>query len=300
MVILLIGLGTASIVLLFLLILQKREIKNISIQINEIKFKDTNELVHTLGGEQTCMELINEINSLLHIMRDIKIDYRQKNHALEQMMMNISHDLRTPLTSAMGYINIIKSCNLPQEEKEREIEIIEKRLIRLEELLNSFFEFSKIISSDKPPETEKLKPVALLEEAIAHYFDDYCGQDREITFRHSQTKQTIRSNRNMLIRIFDNLIGNALKHGTGDLSISLEESDCVLIRFENELVNSDIDVERVFDEFYTTDISRTKGNTGLGLAIAKQFTQMLGGNIYAEYDGIFFSVTVEFPINTKN
>ena len=283
----------AAVILLFLLILQKREIKNISDQLKEIKQKDTNEIVHMMGGDGACRELINEINSLLRETRGSRIDYQRKNHELEQMMTNISHDLRTPLTSAMGYIGIIRSSDLPQEEKEREIEIIEQRLIRLDELINSFFEFSKIISSGNQPDTEELNLVAVIEEAVVHYYDDFCSQDREIQFHNDTPKLGIRSNRNMLMRIFDNLIGNALKHGTGNLSITLDKSDTIRIRFENMPDDSDIDIHRIFDEFYTTDISRTRGNTGLGLAIAKQFTQMLGGKISAAYDGKLFSVTME-------
>jgi signal transduction histidine kinase len=98
----------------------------------------------------------------------------------------------------------------------------------------------------------------------------------------------------MLLRIFDNLISNALKHGEGDLTISVDCTERIQIRFENTLLSPNIDTEHIFDEFYTTDISRTKGNTGLGLAIAKQFTEMLGGSISAETAGRTFRVMVVF------
>ena len=283
-------------ILLFLLLLQRREIKSISKQLREIKPKDTNQLIHTLGESWLCGELINEINTMLGEVRTDRSEYQKKSHALEQMLTNISHDLRTPLTSALGYIDIIRSPQLPREEQERELEIIEKKLYRLEELINSFFEFSRILSSDRPPEIQELNLVAVLEEAIVHYYDDYCGQERQILFEHEDSRLPIRSNRSMLLRIFDNLIGNGLKHGVGDVCITLVRTGSIRIRFENMLTDSEIDIERIFDEFYTTDISRTKGGTGLGLAIAKQFTQMLGGEISGEYDNERFVVTIMFPI----
>ena len=83
----------------------------------------------------------------------------------------------------------------------------------------------------------------------------------------------------------------------GDVSVILARSDVVQIRFENMIIDSEIDIERIFDEFYTTDISRTKGSTGLGLAIAKQFTQMLDGEISGKCDGKLFSVTITFPLS---
>ena len=286
-------------ILLFFLLLQRREIKSMSEQLREIKTQDTNQLVHAQSGNRACEELIHEINAILRKARVAQIQYRQKSHALEQMLTNISHDLRTPLTSAMGYMGIIHNSQLSREELEREIEIINKKLFRLEELVNSFFEFSRIFSSNRPPEVEDLNLVSVLEEAMGHYYDDYCSQGRRIFFDHDSSRLAIRSNQSMLLRIFDNLIGNGLKHGIGDVSITLIRTDSIGIRFENALSDSTLDpldMDRIFDEFYTTDISRTKGSTGLGLAIVKQFTQMLGGQIFGEYDGRLFSVTVTFPL----
>lgn len=286
-------------ILLFLLLLQRREIKSMSEQLREIKTQDTNQLLHTQSGNRACEELIHEINDILREARAVQIQYRQKSHALEQMLTNISHDLRTPLTSAMGYMGIIRSSQLSRDELEQEIEIIDKKLFRLEELINSFFEFSRILSSDRQPEMEELNLISILEEAMAHYYDDYCSQGRRIFFDHDNSRLAIRSNRSMLLRIFDNLIGNGLKHGMGDISITLTRTDSVGIRFENALSDSvldPLDMDRIFDEFYTTDISRTKGSTGLGLAIVKQFTQMLGGEISGEYEGERFAVTVELPL----
>lgn len=286
-----------SIMLAFMLTLyitQRAEISSITKQISELKSKDTNTLVSSQNG--TADKMIKEINYLLQEIRKTKIECKQKNHALEQMMTNISHDLRTPLTSAMGYIHIIQNSDLSEDEKSRELAIVEKRLIRLEELINSFFEFSKIISNGKAPEKSEVNIVAVLEESIAHYYDDYCAKNREIIFKCSQHKLKILSNKNMLLRIFDNLIGNALKHGADSLTISVDIAEDIQIKFENNLYASDIDIDRIFDEFYTTDISRTKGNTGLGLAIVKQFTEMLGGMTSAKNENNLFLLTISFPI----
>lgn len=210
------------------------------------------------------------------------------------MMTNISHDLRTPLTSAMGYINLLQNSQLSEAEKSREIDIIAKRLVCLEELINSFFELSQVLSSGKSPEKTDVNLVSVLEESIVHYYDDYCGQNKQIIFNCEYHKLELFSNRGMLLRIFDNLIGNALKHGDGDLTVTVEKGDGVILKFRNRIVFSEISMEHIFDEFYTTDISRTKGNTGLGLAIAKQFTEMLGGSIEAVQIGEDFLITVKF------
>lgn len=287
-------LGITSCLFLFLFLFQKQETKSITRQLREIGNSETNALIHAENGF-TARELVNEINALLKAARDNRIYYQQKRHNLEQMMTNISHDLRTPLTSALGYIDLIRRSGLPPEEKSREIDIVGQRLHQLEELIDSFFEFSKVIAGDKQPDMEELNLAAVLEASIARYYDDYCAQNRQIAFYCEKTKLYIFSNRNMLTRIFDNLIGNALKHGLGNLTVSVHEDDAVQISFENRPADSGLDISRIFDEFYTTDISRTKGNTGLGLAIAKQFSEMLGGSISASYQEESFCVTVSLP-----
>lgn len=282
----------AACIFLFLLILQRREINHIISQLRDLKAQDTNTLLSSENG--TVDKLIKQINTLLKEIREKKAEYNQKNHSLEQMMTNISHDLRTPLTSAMGYIDLIQHSALSEEEKSRELAIIEKRLDRLEELINSFFELSQIVSSGKEPEKTDMNLVSVLEEAIVHYYDDYSDRGRQIIFEYSRRKLMICSNRNMLLRIFDNLISNALKHVTGDLTITADDDEGISIIFTNTLISPDIDIEHIFDEFYTTDISRTKGNTGLGLAIAKQFTEMLGGEIGASLHNELFILTIRF------
>lgn len=292
MIVLFVILGIGWMVLLFLFCLQRLEIRSIGKQLDIILSQDSSELVHAENG--SLSKLIGKINELLKEMQRSRMYYRKKSHHLEQMMTNISHDLRTPMTSAMGYLNLVIHSDLPEAEKEKEIRIVEQRLIRLEELIDSFFEFSKMISSDQKPQTEQVNLTEVLQESLANYFDDFCGQEREVIFRCDWSRLMIESNRNMLLRVFDNLVGNAYKHGTGNLVVTVTQDEGICLCFENELHVQEIDTSAIFDEFYTTDISRTKGNTGLGLAIAKEFTRLLGGTISAEYDGNIFCVKLEF------
>ncbi len=270
------------IILLTYLFLYHNEVKHISKEIDNIKDLDSNTLIHSKYNLKNINNLIYKINNLLTESKNIKIDYGNKNKSLMKMMTNISHDLRTPLTSALGYIDIILKSDLSEEEKKRDLITIEKRLRRLEELISSFFEFSKIISINKRPTLEKINLTSVLEESVIAFYDDYKKNNREILLDCNQRKIIINSNKLLLTRIFENLIGNAYKHSNSDLSIKVEIANKVKIIFSNELLDDDVDVDRIFDEFYTVDISRTKEGTGLGLAIAKEFTRQLNGKIYAE------------------
>lgn len=213
------------------------------------------------------------------------------------MITNISHDLRTPLTSAIGYIEIIQQSDLSKEEKQKELQIVEERLRRLEELINSFFEFSKISSSNKQIELEEVNLISIIENSIVHYYEDYKKDDREIIFNNKLEKNKILSNKEMLTRVFDNLIGNSYKHSNSNLTISIENKENIEIIFSNELEYPDLDIKHIFDEFYTIDISRTKNNTGLGLAIAKQFIEDLDGTIEAKKQNNDLEIIINLPNN---
>ena len=270
------------IILLTYLFLYHNEIKHISKEIDIIKDLNSNTLIHSKYNLKIINNLIYKINNLLTESKNIKIDYGNKNKSLMKMMTNISHDLRTPLTSALGYIDIILKTDLSEEEKKKDLITIEKRLRRLEELISSFFEFSRIISTNKLPTLEKINLTSILEESVIVFYDDYKKNNRKILLDCNQRKIIINSNKMLLTRIFENLIGNAYKHSNSDLSIKVEIANKVKIIFSNELLDDDVDVDKIFDEFYTVDISRTKEGTGLGLAIAKEFTRQLNGKIYAE------------------
>ena len=270
------------IILLTYLFLYHNEVKHISKEIDNIKDLDSNTLIHSKYNLKNINNLIYKINDLLTESKNIKIDYGNKNKSLMKMMTNISHDLRTPLTSALGYIDIILKSDLSEEEKKKDLITIEKRLRRLEELISSFFEFSKIISTNKRPALEKINLTSVLEESVIVFYDDYKKNNREILLDCNQRKIIINSNKMLLTRIFENLIGNAYKHSNSDLNIKVEIENKVKIIFSNELLDNDVNIDRIFDEFYTVDISRTKEGTGLGLAIVKEFTKQLNGNIYAE------------------
>ncbi len=185
------------------------------------------------------------------------------------------------MTSALGYIDIVVNDNLSKKEQEKNLKIIEKRLQRLDELIDSFFEFSKIVLNNKKIEQSKVNLIGIVEECIAHYYDDFRKQNRNIILTKNISKHDVFTNRNMFIRILDNIISNAYKHSIGDLSICITQKNKLEIKFSNKVLEDYLDIEHIFDEFYTTDISRTKGNTGLGLAIVKEFVENLGGNIVA-------------------
>lgn len=286
------------IIILFLvcyLFFMKKELRRIKKELDLVLSRKTNGLVHTEFSSKEIHDLVECINTHLTEVKSKESKLERKNADFVKMIRNISHDLRTPLTSSLGYVSLMLESDISEQEKIKNLKIVEERLLRLSELIDSFFEFSKILSNNQVIELDEINLVAVIEKAISNHYEDFSKDNRIINFKASQRKVNIKSNELMLTRVFDNLIRNAYKHSNGNLDIEVNKNnDKIKIKFINDLLYNDLDVERIFDEFYTVDISRTKGNTGLGLAIAKEFVEQLKGEINAEKKSNKLIITITF------
>lgn len=279
---------------IFYILFLKKSIRNFDKKIND-KFKSKSKiLITSQTSDSDLNRLVNSINGILNEYDDMQIEYTNKNYNLQKMMTNISHDLRTPLTSALGYIDLVLNLNLDENTKIKNLKIIEGRLKRLSELVDSFFDFSKIISNENKIEYTNINIINILEKSISNHYEDFNKNKRTINLVYDNRKVIISSNEKILRRIFDNLIGNAFQHSTSDLDIEVKSVDGIKITFTNGLLNDDLDISRMFDEFYTLDISRTKGNTGLGLAIVKEFVNQLNCEIISKKIENKLCLTIEF------
>lgn len=286
------------IIILFLvcyLFFMKMELRRIKKELDLVLSRKTNGLVHTEFTSKEIHDLVECINTHLTEIKSKESKLERKNANFVKMIRNISHDLRTPLTSSLGYVSLMLESDVTEQEKIKNLKIVEERLKRLSELIDSFFEFSKILSNDQIIELDEINLVAVVEKAISNHYEDFSKDNRMIDFKTNKRKIKIKSNEVILIRVFDNLIRNAYKHSNGNLDIEINQTDeKVKIKFINDLLYKDLDVDRIFDEFYTVDISRTKGNTGLGLAIAKEFVEQLNGKIKADKKNNKLIITIIF------
>lgn len=296
MIILIIILIILLIIAISYLLLLKISINKLNNDLNKKINNKSNIILTSNISDKDLNKLINTINNSLKDYQDIQNEYETKSNNLQKMMMNISHDLRTPLTSALGYIDIILKSDIKNKEEVKNLKIIEDRLKRLSELVDSFFMFSKIISNSDNIVLDDVNIIAVLEKAISNHYEDFSNSKRIINFKTNKRKIIIKSNELMLSRIFDNLIRNAFIHSLGNLDINVYSDKTLVISFSNDLLYPSLDIDRIFDEFYTVDISRTKGHTGLGLAIAKEFVLELNGKIEAKKINNKLTITIEFNI----
>ena len=275
--------GIIILILSLYLFMLKKEIKKTKTQLKIAQEENSNVLLSRGFDDKSLNELIAEINKMLKYIHEKERKIYARNEALQKMITNIAHDLRTPLTSALGYIDMVKHETLTEGEKEKYLSIIEERLNKLSYLITSFFEFSKVVSQNQEIELNQENVIEILENSIVHFYEDFSNAGRQIDLETSVNRLEMMTNKSLLTRVFDNLIVNAYKHSDGDLTIRVnKQEENILLEFENEIEDNMLDVDAIFDEFYTADISRTKGNTGLGLAIAKEFVELLHGKICAQ------------------
>ncbi len=273
------------IVIIFLRIkiaLMRKSMGEIASSLDNILDGDTNAVITVSSVDGSVRKLAARLNKQLRGLRARRIRYENGDRELKEAVTNISHDLRTPLTSISGYLEL-----LSQEEKsetvEKYLDIIDNRTQTLKELTEELFRYAVILAQDEIT-LEMLDIKAVLEESILSFYG--AMNEAGIVPELSITKNSVirQSNRAALSRIFGNIIGNALKYSDGDLSVEL--SDDGQVTFKNHAHNLDkLRVEKLFDRFYT--VQEAHGSTGLGLSIARSLVEQLGGSIGAEYeDGV--------------
>ena len=266
-------------ILFFYIRRYKKEINYISNQIEKNKGEQIN--IYTKATSNSIEKLVTRINYLYDSSQKIQAENKRIEEELRKSIANISHDLRTPLTSIIGYVELLKDESISKEEKQKYIEIIDRRSKNLEELISSFYDLSRISSNEFNFHLEKINLKDILCDSIAVSYNDFINNNIEPIIKIDNNISDIISDEKAVKRIFANLIGNILKHGARNVIIALhEEKDYIVSSFINyaPLLNEE-DAKRIFERFYTADKSRGDRNTGLGLAIVKEISERLGNKI---------------------
>lgn len=280
--------GIMAVVILALLIkiyLLQKAAGEIEHAFAERLITDTNTLIDISSGDKHMRHLASGINRELRTLRAMRHRFEQGDLELKNAVMNISHDLRTPLTAICGYLDLLE-----QEEKTetaaRYVEVIKNRAELLAQLTEELFRYSIICSNEEHAEKESVSINAVLEESIAAFYTALNEQGITPAIQMPEKPVVRTLDRSALSRVFSNLLNNAIKYGDGDLEITLSETG--EITFRNTASGLDeVTVCRLFDRFYTVETARK--STGLGLAIAKTLMEQMRGRIAVEYkDGNLF------------
>lgn len=263
----------------------------------------TNELVKghfeselPIKGKTALATLASNINSLKHGVKVSQKEQAKSERLKTELITNVSHDLRTPLTSIITYTELLKTPDLEKDEMNSYIEIIDQKSKRLKVLIDDLFEASKMASGNIELSKEKVDLVQLLEQALAEH-EEKISQS-SLQFRVTKPDQPIYAfvDGQKMWRVFDNLIGNILNYSLENtrvyISMSLSQ-DGVKISFKN-IAKYELgeDVDELYERFKRGDSSRHTEGSGLGLAIAKSIVDLHGGNLNIDVDGDLFKVMI--------
>ncbi|MDO5726270.1 MAG: HAMP domain-containing sensor histidine kinase [Tissierellia bacterium] len=204
---------------------------------------------------------------------------------------NISHDLRTPLTSIKGYLALYEKAS--EEERLKYLKIIEQKTNEMHEKLDAFYAYSQIISNDIMPQTESKDLIAIIREEILNYFDEFEKQNQDLKLNLPDEKYIINTDEMLFRRILDNILSNMLKYSEGSNEITVNIDSNFSIEFKNKADLSKIeDINILLDRSFTMDSSRSKRSTGLGLSIVKELSEKLGFELELKKDDSHFYILI--------
>ena len=275
--------GLLAVIIILLIIkiyLLKRSAREISDSFADKLHTDTNTPIGISSRDKDMIYLADSINTQLKVLRREHHKYTVGDRELKTAIINISHDIRTPLTAISGYLDIMKEMD-KSEEIEKYLDILEERSAVMKQLTEEMFSYSVALSDGVNKDKTEFSVNQLLEDTIIGYYGAISEKGIEPVIEISSNKQLRTLNRSSLGRVFSNLINNAIRYSDGDLSIKMNDEGTIF--FSNSASSlTTVQVEKLFDRFYTVESSRN--STGLGLAIARTLLEQMNGTIKAEFD----------------
>lgn len=259
----------------------KSELEKVCQKLSDILEKGTDEKVMVFTDNKIIMDLNGQINRLLIDRQKIKTDYKRQEISSKKMLANISHDIKTPLTVILGYLEIIRLGNKENEALQK-VEIKAKQVM---ELVNQFFTLAKLEAGDTDIKITKINISESCRENVLSFYEILLQKEFEVDILIPEQDLFIYGDRESIDRILYNLVSNVIRYGSDGKYIGFfirEDSGYIYIDIADKGagINKEF-AESVFERLYTMEDSRNRqiqGN-GLGLTIAKKLAQQMGGDI---------------------
>ena len=284
-------------------------IKQIQDAVRNIAAGDLNTRLE-IKEDDEFSEIAMNLNSMTDELQKLMDREREVERSKNELITNVAHDLRTPLTSIIGYMELLKAkTDLPDETRNQYINIAYTKAKKLEKLIEDLFGFTKLNYGKIAMKVEKVDVIKLISQLMDEFYPTFNDKHLEYELTTNVPSAIITADGNLLARLFDNLLANAIKYGSDgkriDVKINADEENVRVAVINYGKVIPEEELPYLFDKFYRVEQSRSvkTGGTGLGLAIAKNIVDMHGGTIAVESDlkGTRFIVTlkVNFDINKE-
>ena len=264
--------------------LLSKNIKEVSKDFMEISQDIERNRRLTLNSPNKNLEnLLMYINEYLEKTQKEKIKSMNREREIRKEIENISHDLRTPLTSILGYLELMKDDDTTQEEQVEYISIIERKSKALQNLIQTFYDVSRLEANDYKMNMQVIDIHKELMEHMLLYYNDFEKRNLNVNIDMIDECVNIEGDIKSIERIFNNLIQNAIKYSKSSLEVKLNKNkEYVNITFINDTENlEEKDVDNLFNRFYMKDESRHNHSSGLGLTVTKLLIECMNGEIDA-------------------
>lgn len=272
-----------------------RQLQHINHLLSKRLSENTRQPIHLELLTEDLNTLATNINKCLKAEEILRLESIREEKRFKEIIANIAHDLRTPLTAIKGYQQLIEKDQLTDYQQEK-LQIAQKHAKELGRLIASFFEYSYLISSDIKLHMERINITNLLTECLAESVISFEEKGLSIVYEEA-SNIFVMADREMTLRMLHNLIRNCIIHSAGDIEVSIVSEDNAKISFRNPIrAGHEIDINRIFDRFYTADKARNKTTTGLGLHIVKLLAGQMGGRTGAVLQDNKIEIWVELPI----
>lgn len=297
MIITVILLSILSAILTTRMISYRRQVKITCRRLAFMKENETNmRLSHDISFRE-LNELENSINELVDSMRENFRISRENENALKETITNLSHDIRTPLTSLDGYFQLLsEECS--DEQKARYIDIIQGRISSLKEMLEELFTYTKLQNDSCEIAFAPIDFSKSVCSTAFSFYEEFRQRGIEPKADFTEERLRIYGSDEAMRHVLQNIIKNALVHGgeTIELKLFSEMGNAVFVCRNYVSSAEEINISEVFTRFYKADSARTKSSSGLGLSIAKGMTEKMNGTISASISGNYFTIRVQFPL----
>lgn len=284
----------AAACLLFLsirLLLYKKQLKELAAQLSGLSSQSNQRLTCFLR-DRAVLDLCVQMNQCLEARQQTVLKAMEAEKELKYTIACVSHDIRTPLTGAAGYMQLVEKTK--DEDKRREYcKIIRQKLGDLELLLDELFLFTRLAGNELELHCEPVQVFPVLCDALLGFYQQFQEQGRQPSLLFQQEDIYMQADSAQLGRVFRNLISNALSHGTGAFIIQQKGNQIV---FENQVLHPEaLDADALFQRFYRSDKARQGAHSGLGLSVSKELIERMGGHIRAALSGNTLQITLELP-----
>lgn len=283
-------LGIVCLGLIVYIILMNSQIRHISQLLEKRTNQNSSQLVNTTLINKNINLLAADINKSLKAEEQLRLKLIDDEDNFKEMIANISHDLRTPLTSMDGYVQLIEHDENNENQLNR-LHIVRKHTKELAALINHFYEYSYLIDSKPAMNKEEFSLTDFATECIAEAVSMF--EKADMTVDMDVKEEYVYADKELTMRIMQNLIRNAVSHGRDKTVIRITRDDFVRLHFMNKIYEDEIiDTSRIFDRFYSR--GKDGKSTGLGLSIVSVLASLMGGSVKASCKDGMLDICVAF------